>query len=140
MKVVSVLLGLLGLMTTRFAAQPPADSLLRAIYPQHAAAWEAWVKAKVDVGARDAKGNTPLRFAALNHDVAAMRALLAAGVGRLAHESSELLLKAGSGEPAVISGHGAGSAMIQYVSAKIDDLGMPPLDRRKNSGAQRRRA
>jgi hypothetical protein len=52
--------------------------------------------------------------------------------GGLAMLSRELLLKGGaSGEPAVTPGHGAQSAMIQYASGKIEDLEMPPLDRRE---------
>ena len=46
--------------------------------------------------------------------------------------SREALLKGGaSGEPAVTPGYADDSNLIQYVSGKIEDLEMPPLDRRE---------
>lgn len=43
----------------------------------------------------------------------------------------ETLFKGGaSGEPAVVPGKADASPLIQYVSGKIEDLEMPPLDRR----------
>ena len=50
---------------------------------------------------RDAAGNTALHFAALNHDVAAVRALLAAGAeadARNAAEATPLIYGAGHAE------------------------------------------
>ncbi len=52
--------------------------------------------------------------------------------GGFALASREALLKGGaSGEPAIAPGSGTGSALIRYVSGKIEDLEMPPLDRRE---------
>jgi ankyrin repeat protein len=46
--------------------------------------------------------------------------------------SREALLKGGSsGEPAITPGYADDSLLIQYVSGKIEDLEMPPLDRRE---------
>ncbi|MDP3069476.1 MAG: ankyrin repeat domain-containing protein [Opitutaceae bacterium] len=46
--------------------------------------------------------------------------------------SREALLKGGgSGEPAIVPGSAAGSALIRYVTGQIEDLEMPPLDRRE---------
>lgn len=46
--------------------------------------------------------------------------------------SRESLLKGGqSGEPAVVPGYAEDSQLIEYVSGKVEDLEMPPLDRRK---------
>jgi ankyrin repeat protein len=45
--------------------------------------------------------------------------------------SREALLKGGaSGEPAITPGSAAGSTLIRYVTGEIEDLEMPPLDRR----------
>lgn len=52
--------------------------------------------------------------------------------GGLALSSRESLLKGGaSGEPAIAPGYADDSTMIQYVTGKIEDLEMPPLDRRE---------
>jgi hypothetical protein len=52
--------------------------------------------------------------------------------GGLAIISREALLKGGaSGEPAIAPGYSDDSALIQYVTGKIEDLEMPPLDRRE---------
>ena len=46
--------------------------------------------------------------------------------------SRESLLKGGaSGEPAIAPGYSDDSTLIQYVTGKIEDLEMPPLDRRE---------
>jgi ankyrin repeat protein len=46
--------------------------------------------------------------------------------------SRESLLKGGaSGEPAITPGYSDDSTMIQYVTGRIEDLEMPPLDRRE---------
>jgi ankyrin repeat protein len=46
--------------------------------------------------------------------------------------SRESLLKGGaSGEPAITPGYSDDSTLIQYVTGKIEDLEMPPLDRRE---------
>ncbi|MCX6951910.1 MAG: ankyrin repeat domain-containing protein [Verrucomicrobia bacterium] len=52
--------------------------------------------------------------------------------GRFALVSREALLKGGaSGEPAIAPGHADASTLIHYVTDKIEDLEMPPLDRRE---------
>jgi ankyrin repeat protein len=52
--------------------------------------------------------------------------------GGFAIISRESLLKGGaSGEPAITPGYSDESTMIQYVTGKIEDLEMPPLDRRE---------
>lgn len=52
--------------------------------------------------------------------------------GDFALLSREALLKGGgSGEPAIAPGHADKSMLIHYVTGKIEDLEMPPLDRRE---------
>jgi mono/diheme cytochrome c family protein len=52
--------------------------------------------------------------------------------GGLAFVSREALLKGGaSGEPAITPGYADDSTMIHYVTGTIEDLEMPPLDRRE---------
>ena len=52
--------------------------------------------------------------------------------GGFAIVSRESLLKGGaSGEPAITPGYSDDSTIIQYVTGKIEDLEMPPLDRRE---------
>ena len=52
--------------------------------------------------------------------------------GDLIVTSRERLLKGGaSGEPAIVPGYADDSPLIQYVLGKIEDLEMPPLDRRE---------
>jgi hypothetical protein len=52
--------------------------------------------------------------------------------GDFAIASRESLLKGGqSGEPAIAPGYSDDSPLIQYVSGKVEDLEMPPLDRRE---------
>lgn len=52
--------------------------------------------------------------------------------GKFALNSREALLKGGaSGEPAIAPGYADDSTLIHYVSGKIEDLEMPPLDRRE---------
>ena len=55
------------------------DPLLQAVATGNATAWQARLKSKADVNVRDGAGNTALHLAALNHDLAAVDALLAAG-------------------------------------------------------------
>jgi hypothetical protein len=51
--------------------------------------------------------------------------------GELRLTSREALLKGGeSGEPSITPGSAADSLLIRYVSGEIEDLEMPPLDRR----------
>lgn len=52
--------------------------------------------------------------------------------GGFALVSRDALLKGGaSGEPAIAPGYADDSTLIQYVTGKIEDLEMPPLDRRE---------
>jgi hypothetical protein len=52
--------------------------------------------------------------------------------GGLAMTSRDALAKGGqSGEPAFLPGNADGSNLIKYVSDQIEDLEMPPLDRRE---------
>jgi len=52
--------------------------------------------------------------------------------GKFSLMSRESLLKGGeSGDPAVSPGYADESVLIQYVSGEIEDLEMPPLDRRE---------
>lgn len=52
--------------------------------------------------------------------------------GEFSLASRELLLKGGaSGEPAIIPGYAEDSALLNYVKGRIEDLEMPPLDRRE---------
>ena len=52
--------------------------------------------------------------------------------GKFALISREALLKGGaSGEPAIAPGYADDSTLIHYVTGKIEDLEMPPLDRRE---------
>jgi ankyrin repeat protein/mono/diheme cytochrome c family protein len=52
--------------------------------------------------------------------------------GAFAIASRESLLKGGqSGEPAIAPGYSDDSPLIHYVSGKVEDLEMPPLDRRE---------
>jgi ankyrin repeat protein len=52
--------------------------------------------------------------------------------GGFALGTREALLKGGaSGEPAITPGSAAGSTLIRYVTGQIEDLEMPPLDRRE---------
>ena len=52
--------------------------------------------------------------------------------GGLVVTSRDTLAKGGqSGEPAIVPGDANSSPMIKYVSDKIEDLEMPPLDRRE---------
>ncbi len=70
----------LGSAISVFAADaPPADALVQAVRRNDPAAWSALLEKKADVNVRDDAGNTALHVAALNHDLAAVRALLAAG-------------------------------------------------------------
>src|SRR5688572_553650 len=83
------------------AADTPAPALLQAVRMGDAAAWQARLKTKPDLNARDAEGNTALHIAALNHDRAAVDALLAAGAevdARNAEEATPLLYGAGHAE------------------------------------------
>jgi mono/diheme cytochrome c family protein len=52
--------------------------------------------------------------------------------GEFSLASRELLLKGGaSGEPAIIPGYAEDSTLLHYVTGRIEDLEMPPLDRRE---------
>jgi ankyrin repeat protein len=52
--------------------------------------------------------------------------------GKFTMDSRDTLLKGGqSGDPAIVPGRSAESLMIAYVSDKVEDLEMPPLDRRE---------
>jgi ankyrin repeat protein len=61
------------------AERPAAETLLQAVQAGDAVKWQALLTARADVKARDAGGDTALHLAALNHDLAAVNALLAAG-------------------------------------------------------------
>src|SRR5438045_533037 len=61
------------------AAESETRNLMRAVRMNDAVTWRALLQAKADVNIRDAAGNTPLHFAALNHDLEAVNALLVAG-------------------------------------------------------------
>lgn len=67
---------LVVLLGSELAAQP---ALLRAVRVRSAEDWQAQLRNRADVAARDDAGNTALHFAALNHDLPAVEALLAAG-------------------------------------------------------------
>ncbi len=69
------------------AAEVPA--LIRAVQVRATAEWQTLLQNKADVKARDAAGNTALHLAALNHDLAAVEALLAAGAEVDAKNSAE---------------------------------------------------
>lgn len=52
--------------------------------------------------------------------------------GGFSMTSRETLLKGGaSGEPAIVPGHSGNSQLLAYVAGKVEDLEMPPLDRRE---------
>jgi ankyrin repeat protein/mono/diheme cytochrome c family protein len=79
-------------------AETTASPLLQAVRSGDTAGWQALLKNKADVAARDAAGNTALHLAALNHDVAAVNALLAAGAevdAKNKEEATPLLYGAG---------------------------------------------
>ena len=57
----------------------PEHDLVHAVRTFDYAKWSALIKNQSDLDSRDARGNTALHFAALNHDVAAVHALIAAG-------------------------------------------------------------
>jgi ankyrin repeat protein len=66
-------------------------------------AWQARLKSKADVNVRDGAGNTALHLAALNHDLAAVDALLAAGAEADARNSAEATpLLYGAGHAGVV--------------------------------------
>ena len=80
------------------ASDTPASALLRAVRTGDAATWQTVLKTKPEVNARDSTGNTALHLAALNHDLAAVNALLAAGAepdARNTAEATPLLYGAG---------------------------------------------
>ena len=95
---------MLKLLGPGLAAEPPtAPALIRAVRMGDAATWQALLKAQADVKVRDAAGNTALHLAALNHDLAAVNALLAAGAevdARNLAEATPLLY--GAGHPGIV--------------------------------------
>lgn len=89
----------LGLACLAVATAAETQSpLVEAVRVRTAPAWQALLQQKADVNARDDAGNTALHHAALNHDLAAVTALLAAGAevdARNAAEATPLLYGAG---------------------------------------------
>lgn len=89
---------------TGFTAAPsPTPPLLEAVRTGDAAAWQSLLTARPDVNARDRAGNTALHLAALNHDLAAVNALLAAGAEPDARNTAEATpLLYGAGHPGIV--------------------------------------
>ncbi|MEO7412196.1 MAG: ankyrin repeat domain-containing protein, partial [Opitutaceae bacterium] len=80
MKRIVLVVSLLGFAPMALAAAvPPADPLLEAVRRNDAAKWQALLAAKADLSLADTDGNTALHHAALNHDLAAVQAFVAAG-------------------------------------------------------------
>jgi ankyrin repeat protein len=110
--VATVALGLLSFaVPTLVRAAEPA--LLQAVRSGDEASWRPLLAANSDVKITDAAGNTALHLAALNHDVTAVTALLAAGAeaDALNHASATPLIY-GAGEPEIVAAllrHGANS-------------------------------
>jgi ankyrin repeat protein len=83
------------------AADTAAPALVSAMRLGDAATWRALVQTKTGLNDRDAAGNTALHFAALNHDVVAVKALLAAGAeadAKNAAQATPLIYGAGHAE------------------------------------------
>ena len=81
---IAVIVGVVGLMLPNAghaAAElsSPERDLVTAVRTLDQVTWRALMKNQPDLGARDERGNSALHFAALNHDLPAVQALLAAG-------------------------------------------------------------
>lgn len=146
----------LASMVSLFSAESAAASALgSAVKRNDAPAWSALLAQKSDVKARDASGDAALHHAALNHDLAAVAADADAAVtyardikpllerscagchdgekpraGFVVTSREALLNGGGSGDPAVAPGYAEDRLLVDYVTGKIEDLEMPPLDRR----------
>ena len=116
------------------ATPAPTAHELMATYAKSAAALRN--KAGAVVEAAVARASAPINF---TRDIAPIFERSCAGChggekprGSFALVSREALLKGGaSGEPAIAPGSAANSTLIRYVTGKIEDLEMPPLDRRE---------
>ncbi|MFO1451484.1 MAG: ankyrin repeat domain-containing protein [Opitutaceae bacterium] len=78
-----------------------SDDLLKAVRTRDTKTWRFLLREPVDVTRRDESGATALHYAALNHDVVAVEALLAAGAeanARNAAAATPLLYGAGHAE------------------------------------------
>ncbi len=98
-------------------AAAPSPDLGQAVYRGETAAWRALLQQKADVNAPDSAGNTALHFAALNHDLAAVTALLAAGAtvdARNAAQATPLIY--GAAQPEIVRQLLARGADVRAVS------------------------
>ena len=89
---------LLGLAVVPVGA---TGDVIQAVRRKDTARWRVLLREPSDVNARDGAGNTALHFAALNHDVAAVEALVGAGADvnvRNAAGATPLLYGAGRAE------------------------------------------
>jgi hypothetical protein len=119
---------------SRPAASPPNVHALMTTYAKSPAAQRK--KPAVDAAAASVASGAGVDFA---RDIQPLFERSCAGChegkkpkGGLAIVSREALLKGGaSGEPAIAPGYSDDSTLIQYVTGKIEDLEMPPLDRRE---------
>lgn len=78
-------------------------ALVRAVRIRQESEWRRILEMKVGVEMRDAAGNSALHFAALNHDLFAVNALLAAGLdadGKNQADATPLLY--GAGHPGIV--------------------------------------
>lgn len=80
------------------------EKFLHAVRVGDVSSWQASLRAKADVSVRDAAGNSALHLAALNHDLVAVTALLAAGAEMDARNSAEATpLLYGAGHAGIVS-------------------------------------